>query len=327
MEPDSRAPFAGQVVLVTGARGFIGTHLVTALCRQGAMVHATSRARQAHTNEATWHVADLSAAGAAADLLRRTGPTLIFHLAGHVEGGRALAHVLPSLEANCLSTIRLLQAATEFGGCRVVLANSLEEPSADEGENAPCSPYAASKYASTIYARMFHELYGTPVTITRIAMGYGPGQWDVRKLVPHVILSLLRDRAPDLSSGDRRCDWIYIDDVVGGLLAAARAESCNGETIDLASGELTSLRSVVLTILDLLRTEVAPNFGALTDRPLERLRPADVEKSYRLAGWRPTTSLRDGLASTVQWYRTRFEAGGFDRDGDGLPHATGGTEG
>jgi nucleoside-diphosphate-sugar epimerase len=322
METAPRTPFAGQIVLVTGARGFIGTHLVATLRRQGAIVHATSRAPQAHTTEATWHVADLSDPAAAADLLRRIGPKLIFHLAGHVEGGRALAHVLPSLEANCLSTIRLLQAATEFGDCRVVLANSLEEPSAEEVESAPCSPYAASKYAGTIYARMFHRLYGTPVAITRIAMGYGPGQWDLGKLVPHVILSLLRGRAPDLSSGERRCDWIYVDDIVSGLLAAARAPRCDGETVDLASGELTSLRTVVLAIVDLMGTDISPNFGARSDRPLERVRPADVEKSHRLAGWRPAVSLRDGLASTVHWYRARFEAGGFDRDDVGLRHAT-----
>lgn len=311
MGTDGRALLAGQTVLVTGARGFIGTRLVASLCRQGAILHATSRARQTPTGAVTWHVADLSDAAGLDGLLRRIRPSVIFHLAGHVEGGRDLEHVVPSLQANCLNAISLLKSATELGDVRVVLANSLEEPGAFEADAAPCSPYAAAKYASTIYARMFHQLYGTPVAITRISMAYGPGQWAVEKLVPYVILSLLRGEAPNLSSGERQCDWIYIDDVIDGLLAVARSPRCDGQTIDLACGELTSIRTVVLNIVDLMRTDMGPNFGAVPDRPLERRRPADVETAHALAGWRPTTSLRDGLAATVEWYRAQFDAGAF----------------
>ena len=307
--------FSGRTVLVTGARGFIGCHLCSELLRQGAIVHATSRTEQPGDHRLLWHLADCSHPATAMDLVDRIQPDVIFHLAGYVNGGRDLAHVRPSLEANYLATVNLLLAVTKLQNCRVVLANSLEEPDVSETQRAPCSPYAASKFAATTYARMFHALYGTHVAITRIAMGYGPGQWDLKKLVPYVTLSLLREKAPDLSSGERRCDWIYIQDVVCGMLLAATSSRCAGQTVDLASGTLTSLRTVVLEIVDLLGSSIAPNFGALPDRPLERLRPADIATTKALTGWQPSTSLRAGLASTVDWYRSRFEEEIYERKG------------
>ena len=225
--------FCGRTVLVTGARGFIGCHLCSELLRQGAIVHASSRMEQAGDRSLLWHVADCSHPATAMDLVDRIKPDVIFHLAGYVNGGRDLKHVRPTLEANYLATVNLLLAVEKLQNCRVVLANSLEEPDVSETAGAPCSPYAASKFASTIYARMFHALYGTHVAITRIAMGYGPGQWDLKKLVPYVILSLLQGKAPDLSSGERRgCDWIYIQDMVCGMLLAASSSRCAGQTVD-----------------------------------------------------------------------------------------------
>jgi len=79
---------------------------------------------------------------------------------------------------------------------------------------------------------------------------------------------------------------------------------------------------VVLNIVDLMRTDMAPKFGAVPDRPFERRRPAEAETAYALAGWRSTTSLRDGLASTARWYRAQFAAGAIGRDWGGLPRAT-----
>jgi nucleoside-diphosphate-sugar epimerase len=279
------------------------------------MVHASSRTGQGSDRNLYGHVGDCSRLSTAMDLVQGIQPDVIFHLAGYVNGGRGLEHVAPSLEANCVATVNLLLAAAKLQNCRLVLANSLEEPDVSEAGAAPCSPYAAAKFASTIYARMFHALYGTHVVITRIAMGYGPGQWDSKKLVPYVIRSLLNGKAPDLSSGNRCCDWIYIEDVIRGMLLAASSPRCAGQTIDLASGTLTSLRTVVLHIVELLGSSISPNFGALPDRPLERLRPADIQTTEALTGWRPSTALRAGLAATVQWYRSRFEEEAFDRKG------------
>jgi nucleoside-diphosphate-sugar epimerase len=92
-----------------------------------------------------------------------------------------------------------------------------------------CSPYAAAKFAASAYGRMFHALYHTPVTILRLFMVYGPGQQDLRKLVPYVTLALLKGEMPRVSSGVREVDRIYVDDVAAGYLAAATATGVEGE--------------------------------------------------------------------------------------------------
>ena len=136
-------------------------------------------------------------------------------------------------------------------------------------------------------------------------MVYGPGQRDGTKLVPYVIGSLLRGEGPRLSSGRREVDWVYVDDVVAAFVAAAEAEKAPGSTLDIGSGELVSIRSLVERIVRLVGGEVRPVFGALPDRPDERPRIADVAPSRETIGWEPSTPLELGLARTVEWFRAR----------------------
>ena len=187
-------------------------------------------------------------------------------------------------------------------GCRrIVLTGSLTEPEPGYNDAPPGSPYAAAKWASSAYGRMFHELYKAPVVITRPFMTYGPRQ-DRRKLIPYIMLSLLQGEAPKLSSGQWQADWIYVDDVIDGLLAATQAPDVEGCTIDLGSGTLVSIHTVVQQIVNLVDSRVAPLFGALPDRPLEQVRVADTAKSYAIMGWKPTTPLEEGLKRTLAWY-------------------------
>jgi nucleoside-diphosphate-sugar epimerase len=134
-------------------------------------------------------------------------------------------------------------------------------------------------------------------------MVYGPGQSDLRKLIPHVTVSLLRGEAPALSSGTRPVDWVYIDDVVDALLAGAVAEGVDGRTLDVACGEHVSVREVAEQIRRLVGSRVSPRFGALPERPLEQVRVADVASTAACLGWQARTSLEEGLRKTVEWYR------------------------
>ena len=140
-------------------------------------------------------------------------------------------------------------------------------------------------------------------------MVYGPGQQDRTKLVPYVISSLLRGEGPRLSSGRREVDWVYVDDVVAAFVAAAEAEKAPGSTLDIGSGELVSIRSLVEQIAALVGGDVRPVFGALPDRPGERPRDAEVQPSRETIGWEPSTPLDVGLARTIEWFRARVGEG------------------
>ena len=291
-------------MLVTGASGFIGSHLCRRLLREGANVQAVSREfRKSNADGLRWFKVDLGNAREVFDLIQFIRPKIIFHLASHVAGARELSKVLPTFNDNLGSTVHLLIAGTEHKCSRIVIAQSSEEPVQLDGSSVPCSPYAAAKWSGSAYGRMFHSLFETPVVMPRIFMTYGPDQKDLNKLVPYVTLSLLRGQIPRLTSGNRLADWIYVGDVVDALLCSAIIPGVNGCSFDVASGTQTSVREVVRLIGKISGIRVEPSFGSVPDRALEQQRPADLTFARTRLAWEPKTSLEDGLASTIRWYR------------------------
>jgi nucleoside-diphosphate-sugar epimerase len=126
-----------------------------------------------------------------------------------------------------------------------------------------------------------------------------------------VTLCLLRGEAPRLSSGRRDVDWIYVEDVVDGIITAAQANDVEGRTIDIGSGELVSIRKVVEHLVRLTNPTIQPLFGALPERPLEQVRAADTAKSNALLGWKAKISLEQGLKRTTEWYEQQLKNGGL----------------
>jgi UDP-glucose 4-epimerase len=302
-----REPLAGRRVLVTGASGFIGARLCERARELGALVHGVSRRPSPDASPGVhWERLDLTNEAAVRVLVRRVQPDAVLHLASEVSGDRSSAAVLPMLHANLVAAVNVMLACHHAGCRRVVLAGSMEEPDFGDPEAVAQSPYAAAKWAALTYARMFRALYELSVVHLRIFMVYGPGQRDLRKLVPYVTTSLLRGEAPELTSGDREVDWVYVDDVVDAFLAAAVTPSADAASLDIGSGELVAVRAVVGQLRRLVGGSIEPSFGALPDRRLERVRVANPEPAAAAIGWRPHTSLEAGLIRTVEFYRVQL---------------------
>ena len=289
--------------LVTGASGFIGRALCRSLIDAGIETIALSRPDTARLEGVTSVVADLADEAAVTRCLGDVKADLVFHLAGLTSATRDLDAVVPVFNTNLTSTVNLLTAATRVGCRRIVLAGSLEEPDAASADEVPSSPYAASKWAGSMYARMFWQLYQTPITVARIFMVYGPQQRDTNKLIPHAIRCLLAGEPLRLSSGTRAVDWVFVDDVARGLLALSHADGVDGSSVDLGTGVLTSVREVVERLARLAGSQAGLQFGALPDRSHEQVRSADVKRTEQLTGWRAVVNLDDGLARTVDSYR------------------------
>lgn len=297
--------FEGRSVLVTGASGFLGSHLSRRLVAAGARVHAVSRRpRTSDLPGMRWWHCEMEDVEAVRALVVETKPEVVYHLSGMVNGAPELRLVLPTFHSLLGSTVNLLTVATEQGCRRVVLVGSLEEPAGSAVDVSPASPYGAAKLGVTAYGRMFHRLFGTPIVILRTYMTYGPGQpeW---KVIPSVIGALRRGEAPELSSGARRLDWVYIDDVTDGFLRAGHVPSLEGATLEIGSGSTASIREVVAILARLFDSRVEPRFGVLPDRPSPVVRAADAVQTRARLGWEPTVSLDEGLRRTVAWYRQR----------------------
>ena len=284
--------------LVTGGRGFIGRHLLARLVAQGAEVHATTRsatppAESDIAPNVCWWRVELADAAATDELVTRLQPDVVIHLAGRADGTRRLDAVVPILTDTLLTTVSVLAAAARLPRCKVVVAGSVED-----GDHQPDvhSPYAASKAAAATYASLFHGLWQLDVTVLRLAMVYGPDDPNAHRLIPSVVAAFADGRRPAVSSGTRRIDWVFVDDVVDAFLAAADGE-CG--VYDIGSGTLVSIRDTVRMVAAAMGTAIAPAFGTLGDRPLERELRADPKPALAALGWRPRVSLAEGVARTV----------------------------
>jgi UDP-glucose 4-epimerase len=317
--PDLRS-LRGARVVVTGATGFIGRHLCPELQAHGANLVLFSRERHAthsvlfpNARTVRLDLLDRQAICAALDNVK---PDVVFHLAGFVSGDRNVKAMTRAFDGNVLPTASLLLCCAEKApGTRVITTTSLDTSNPAREASRTGSAYGVSKLMVELLSGGLSRMHGLPFISARVGMAYGPNDPNQRRLVPAVIESLLRGESPRLGSGHRRCDWIYVDDVVTGLMAIASARSLPVPALDLGTGELCSVREVAETIRHILGTPLTIDYDPRLDRPNEQERSADVHHMRRLLGFHTHTELHAGLCRTVAWHRARQD--------DSVPQASG----
>lgn len=291
----------GTTILVIGAGGFLGQHLLHALRREQANIHAVCRGAMNSEGAIQWWQGTATDLDWLRRLANRLKPAVIYQLASASFGGQNADLVLPTFENDLRTSVNALLCAKECGANRVILTRSLDERLPGDMA-APQSPYAAAKAASGLYGKMFYELYGVPVVMLRPYMAYGPGQ-KTHKVIPYVVSTMLKGEIAKLSSGSRLLDWIYVEDIISAFIASATRPEAAGKEIDLGTGVLTSVRDVVAQIHYLIPDGPQPVFQALPDRVNETVRTADLRTAEQTLGWMSTTPLKEGLRQTVDWYR------------------------
>ncbi|MGI8710738.1 MAG: NAD-dependent epimerase/dehydratase family protein [Acidimicrobiales bacterium] len=310
--------FAECSVLVTGGTGFIGYHLVQRLCREGArvavLVRDSDNLGRLEPLRAQLNLieGDLSAPSFA-DL--RFTPQFVFHLAA-ANVDRPLDDWAGAINANITGTANLLQWCSEDEN-RAELQSVVytgtpfeygprDEPRGEDDALRPPNFYAASKAAGWLFCQAFAELRDLPIVGARPFLTYGPHQ-GTQRLIPAVVIAALQKREIPLTGGRQLRDFIYIDDVVDGLLRVAQTPTARGEMFNLGSGTGVTLREVVQRVFDLSGSSALCDFGALPYRKGELwdLR-ADVKKARDVLGWQAQTSLDAGLQQTIDWYRAHL---------------------
>lgn len=314
-------------ILVTGADGFIGSHLTEALVRRGERV----RAFVLYNSLGSWGWLDHAAreirdqvdvfAGDVRDAhgVRQAmqGCDAVLHLAALI--AIPYSYRLPDsyVDTNVKGTLNVLQAARELGVRRVVHTSTSEVygtarrvPISEEHPLNAQSPYAATKIAADQLAYSFYASFSTPVIIARPFNTYGPRQ-STRAVIPTIITQVAAgQRTIKLGALSPTRDFNYVADTVAGLLAALDAKQGLGEVFNLGSNYEISIGDTVRLVAEVMGAEVEVQSDAERVRPkeseVERLW-ADNAKAQRLLGWAPryggVDGLRRGLAETAAWFR------------------------
>lgn len=307
-------------VLVTGAAGFIGSHLVDRLLEEGAEVRGLDNfetGRRGNIEHVLDHdrfdfvEGDLRDAATVIEVM--DGVEYVFHQGAVPSVPRSVEDPLLTTEANCVGTVNLLNAARDAAVKKVVVASSSsvygsseELPKHEDMPVNPESPYALTKYFTERLATQYADLYGLETVALRYFNVFGPRQdpkSDYAAVIPKFISMMLDgERPPIYGDGEQSRDFTYVDNVVQANLDAATAE-CSGDVLNIACGRRATVNDLVDRLNALLGTSMKPNY---TDpRPGDvRHSMADIERAKELIGYRPKIHFDDGLIETVDEFST-----------------------
>lgn len=321
----------GKRVLVTGADGFIGSHLVEMLVREGARVRALSLYNS--FNDWGWledtdcleDVEVVTGDIRDAYFVRKISRDVdtIFHLAALI--AIPYSYVAPDsyVQTNISGTLNLMQAARDNGVTRVLHTSTSEVygtaqyvPINESHPLQPQSPYSATKIGADAIAASFHSAFQLPVTIVRPFNTYGPRQ-SARAVIPTVITQIFAgNKSIKLGSLHPTRDFNYVGDTCRGFLELAQCHAAVGETVNIGSNYEVSIGDTVNLIKEIMKSDIKIESEDIRIRPsnseVERLW-CDNTKIRNLTGFVPKVGLREGLERTIEWFsveknRSKYKA-------------------
>jgi UDP-glucose 4-epimerase len=315
-------------VLVTGATGFIGSHLVKRLVTEGAQVSALIMpecslgpiaAFSDHINIIQADIANFDSLQTALVLEK---PDIVFHLAACVDVRRDWDCVPLMIKNNLVGTSNLLHVLKDRQIDLIINIGSSEEygfastPQSEANRELPVSPYSFSKVASVYLCQMAARAFNFPVVTARLFPVYGPGQ-NTGMFIPSAIIKLLSRQEFRMSPGEQIREFNYVEDVVEALI---QLSSCGddivGSVINVGNGIPYRIIEVIDTIRALIGDSARIQAGALSYRVGEVMESyCDNSLLKQLTGWSPQFSLEKGLEVTVHWYRNELSTGEGSNDG------------
>ncbi|MBI5156530.1 MAG: GDP-mannose 4,6-dehydratase [Acidimicrobiia bacterium] len=304
--------------IVTGGAGFIGSHLTDVLLDRewdvlvvddltsGRMDHLAGARRRG----AAVHVTDIRAAELS-DLFAKFGPELVFHLAAQSKVRPSMDDPIHDAEVNVVGTLNVLAAAHRARARKVCFASSggavygdgARLPVKETAAKRPASPYGISKKIVEDYFRWYHEVHGLEYSLLALANVYGPRQDASLEggVVAIFAQAMLGGRRPVIfGDGTQTRDFVYVGDVCDAFVRAADAG--DGLMMNIGTGTEVSIGALYDTMAELI--------GYITRADHAAAKPGDVHRSVvdasrakKELGWSPWTTLREGLAKTIEWYR------------------------
>jgi CDP-glucose 4,6-dehydratase len=315
--------------LVTGAHGFVASHLARALLQRGDRVTAFGLAPtrfsglslQGIEEEVEVVEGDLRDAELVGATIGAGEFDVLFHLGAQTLVGPAMANPAATFETNVRGTWTLLEACRSADVPAVVVASSDKAygpsedlPYREDMQLRPASPYEASKAAADAIALSYFPAYGLAVGVTRFANIYGGGDLNFSRLIPEAIAAVLDGRRPQIrSDGSPERDFLHVDDAVAAYFAVERAIGAvgpgAGQAFNAGGEQPHRVTEVLKMVTEVSGSGLDPEYHGLGSPAGEIDRQyVDSSKLRGLTGWRPEVELREGLAGTLDWYRLHPEA-------------------
>ena len=300
-------------VLVTGGTGFLGRPLVEALVPIAGQIVVAARSSALVPSGVRSSVTDLAREGASTSLVQETRPDTVFHLAGR-RPASAGEPASATLGLNTLAAVELMTVCADLGVSRLVLVGTADEygdqavPVSEDAPLRPITIYGASKAAASLHALALHRSHGLPVVIVRPFSVYGPGA-PASMFLAEAVDCAVRGEPFRMTHGTQRRDFVFVDDVVRGVLAAASAERAVGRAFNLGSGESHRLRDVAERLWAISGTRALLLVGARPAPAGDLLETrADTTAATRILAWSASVSVDEGLARTLAAHRARLES-------------------
>ena len=321
-------------ILVTGAGGFIGSHLVEALVRNGeevrAFVHYNSRDDRGLLEELPDEVRGqfevVSGDLKDPDGVRKAvkGCRKVFHLGALIAIPYSYVHPYQYIQTNVEGTAHLLNACLEEGAVEKMVHTSSSEvygtaqytPIDEKHPLQAQSPYAASKIAADKLAESYFLAYGFPVVTLRPFNTFGPRQ-SLRAIIPTLLSQAIGNSVIRLGNTRPRRDFLFVKDTVRGFIEIGKCKEAVGKTVNIGTGRDVSIGDLVETVFGLIgeRKEIEVEDRRIRPGPSEVMRlVSDTRLAQTLFDWKPAYSLEEGLKETLGWYRenlSRFKIGSY----------------
>ena len=300
--------FNGATVLVVGGEGFIGQHLVSKLCNLKSCVVSIGTKVHSGTKAHKYLSVDVRDKDKLGILLKDFDFEYIFNFCGYINHAPYCKNGRDVIDVHFIGLLNLLdQVCGSQLKCFVNVGSSDEygsnaSPQNESMREDAISPYSVAKVAGTQLIQALAKTENFPGVVVRPFLVYGPGQ-NMSRFLPQVISGCLEDLDFPVSKGEQLRDFCFIEDIIDGILLAATKRGALGEVINLASGNPTSIRSIIEEIVNLIGSG-RPQWGKLNYRIGENMELyADITKAKKILKWKPKITMKEGLKETINFYK------------------------
>jgi len=315
--------FKGKNVLVTGATGLVGGHIVEKLIAQGATVFITRRSTDSRSyftkndfgQKTISAFCDIKDYNRVFNVISKYEIEYIFHVAAQPIVTTAFVNPKEALEVNIMGTVNILEAARNCPQVKGVVVASSDKAYGKKCDNAAESapmagdhPYDVSKSCADLIARAYAKTYGLPVAVSRFGNIYGPGDLNLNRLIPGIMKALILEETLEVrSDGNFIRDYVYVKDVADGyLLLMENVVKFKGEAFNFSTGYNFSVLQLIEKISRVIGQEC--RYKILNNQQNEiPFQSLNYEKATKVLGWKSAHTFEEGIKETFEWYNKYFK--------------------